>query len=108
MSDTSGAPLSQLIFDDAFFPALRNTDVTLRKGELNVAAGAFNFVARRSGEVIPVQVTDVQCRPFRDIASEIFERDGKGSKEATLCDMKRFYPDMTPETPVTVISYKVL
>jgi len=99
-------PLKQMLFDDAFFPALRNTDVTLRRGELNVLTGAFNFVAKNSGEVMPVVVTKVECKPFKELSEEIFTRDGKGSKEATLRDMKRFYPDMTQDSKITVISYQ--
>ena len=102
----SNEPIKQLVFDDAFFPALATTNVTLRKGELNIVAGAFNFVAKKSGEVLPVEVTAVQSKAFKDLSEEIFKRDGKGSKEATFKDMSRFYPDMTPETKVTVVSYR--
>jgi hypothetical protein len=107
MTDKNAAPLNHLFFEDSFFPALRDTDVTLRRGELNVLTGAFNFVARKSGEIMPVQVTAVECKPFRELADEIFVRDGKGSKEQTFKDMSRFYPDMTEDSKITVISYRV-
>src|ERR1700722_371171 len=100
MTDASAEPLSQLLFDDSFFSALKDTDVTLRRGRLNVAAGPFNFVAKKSGAVMPVEVTAVECRPFREVAEEVFSRDGKGGKEQTLRDMQKFYPDMTPDSPV--------
>lgn len=105
---SNAEPLKNLVFEDSFFPALRNTDVTLRKGDLNIITGSFNFVAKKSGEVMPVLVTDVQRKPFRELANEIFRRDGKGSKEATLRDMRMFYPDMTPESVVTVVSYRLI
>jgi len=104
---TNNAPLNKLVFDDAFFPALANTDVTLRKGELNILTGAFNYVAKNSGDVMPVEVTKVEHVAFKDLSSGIFARDGKGSKEQTLRDMARFYPDMTEDSKVTVVSYKV-
>lgn len=99
---------NSLTFEDSFFPALRNTDLTMRKGKLDIVKGPFNFVAKYSGQVMRVLITDVEAKPFRELSDSIFERDGKGGPDATLRDMQLFYPDITADTAVTAISYKPL
>ena len=94
------------LYEDAYFPALKDTNVTMRVGTRPVARGPFNFVAKNSGEILPVEITGVEIAPFKDLSDEVFQRDGKGGREQTFSEMRRFYPDLTPETPVTVLSYK--
>lgn len=106
-ADKASVETRTLIFDDRFFPALRDTDVTLRKGALIVASGEFNFVARDSGEVLPVIVTSIETGPFKSLSDDVFNRDGKGGRERTLHDMQIFYPGMDENTPVTAISYRL-
>ncbi|HTK85102.1 MAG TPA: hypothetical protein VL625_08460 [Patescibacteria group bacterium] len=106
-ADKASVATGTLIFDDRFFPALRDTDVTLRRGTLVVASGEFNFVARDSGQVLPVIVTAIETGPFKSLSDEVFNRDGKGGREQTLHDMQIFYPDMDESTPVTAISYRL-
>ena len=106
-TDRTSVAGGSLVFDDAFFPALRNTDITLRKGALPVATGPFNFVAKDSGAVLPVIVTEVETAPFGKLSDGVFNRDGKGGRAQTLHDMQLFYPDLTEDSPVTAVSYKL-
>jgi len=106
-SDDAAVAHGSLVFDDAFFDALRTTDVTLRKGELPVATGPFNFVAKDSGAILPVIVTSVETAPFKELPDDVFSRDSKGGRAQTLRDMQSFYPDLTEDSPVTAVSYKL-
>jgi hypothetical protein len=106
--DQASVAAKTLVFDDEFFAALRDTDITLRKGSLSVVTGEFNFVAAQSSEVLPVEITAIQEAPFKDLPDAVFERDGKGGRDQSFRDMSSFYPDMTPETIVTALSYQIL
>lgn len=101
-------PLGSLVFDDQFFPGLRDTDITLRRGALNVISGPFNFVAAQSREILPVCITAVETCPFNRLPDSVFTRDGKGGKVDTLRDMRISYPDMNEDDEVTAISYQLI
>src|SRR3982750_3660351 len=105
--DQASVQNGSLVFDDAFFPALKDTNITLRRGALVVASGPFNFVAKNSGAVLPVIITEIETAPFNALSDEVFARDGKGGRTKTYNDMRKFYPDMRPESQVTALSYKL-
>lgn len=95
-------------FEDNFFPGLKNTTVSMRKGSFIIAKGPFNFVARNSGDVLPVNVTDVTVAPFDKISDELIEKDGKGGRDQTFADMSLFYAGLTKDTNITVLEYELI
>lgn len=81
--------------------------VTIRLGERNIqedAALTFEATNGTHSDVI-VQVEFVCSLPLGHVPHFYYEADGFTSTEDMLESMKRFYPDITLDSVVTIIEF---
>lgn len=80
--------------------------VTIRSGWRNVDAGPLTFEAV-NGTVkdVTVNVNGLSWLRFREITDELAWRDGCENAQELKDLMRRFYPDMHDDSPITVIHF---
>lgn len=93
--------------DDLFGP-LREAKklTTIRKGRRDVALGELRFEGAEDESLTEVvNVTSVTFTTLAGVSPAILEADGFADHDDALEQMKRFYPDISFDTEVTVIDF---
>ncbi len=93
--------------DDLFGP-LRAAEkfCTIRKGRRDVELGDLQFEGAEDVSLKEVvQVTSVTFTTLGGVPEETLEADGFRDHDDALEQMKRFYPDITFDTEVTVVDF---
>lgn len=81
--------------------------ITIRAGRRDVEVGPLALVATGGGhETVVVDVTTVWNCALKDVPPHWAAADGFGSVADLADGMRRFYPDITPEDPVTCILWR--
>ncbi len=96
--------------DDLFGP-LRSAEkfTTIRKGRRDVALGELCFEGADDVELTEVvTVRSVTFTALGWVPFETLEADGFKDHDDMLEQMKRFYPNITFETEVTVVNFSTL
>lgn len=93
--------------DDLFGP-IRSAEklTTIRKGRRDVALGDLRFEGATDESLSEVvNVTSVIFTTLAGVSKAVLESDGFEDHDDALEQMKRFYPDITLNTEVTVIDF---
>ena len=104
--------MQTLLLADDLFPDLINgkKNITIRNGRREISTGDLRFTTVSGNEVCGqgeciVDVWKVQYKPLGAVTKQEARQDGAKDIEELVEDMKRFYPDITKETIVTVIHF---
>ena len=93
---------------DNLFPAIREgyKRNTIRKGRRDIGLGLLRLEgAEDESLTIVVEVTSVTFIRLCNVSQEDMESDGFLDHADMLVQMRRFYPDITLATEVTVINF---
>jgi len=82
--------------------------VTIRKGRKDVKLGLLEFHNIESVAVELVNIESVQYCKLKYVSSEDLLCDGMISTCHAVSKLIQFYPDITPETEVTAIKFKII
>ena len=93
---------------DDLFPGLRDRrkKATIRVGHRDIALGPLTFEAANGGFADEeVTVHTVTTTTFDQLTDEHAQMDGCARADELRAALKRFYPDLAPGKPVTVIEF---
>ncbi len=106
----SKAPLQALLISPDY--AMRNAihrhkkQITIREGHRNYWKGPCWLVCHILPWSVKVTITDVTCGVAKSITKEEWEADGFTSFDDMMDGMRKYYPNFTDESPVTVIKWE--
>jgi hypothetical protein len=101
-------PASELPLHSDFIPLVREgkKQSTVRKGVRKIDSSLADLVA---GDYrLRVLVTDLNVKPFAALTVADAQRDGFETLPELKSALRRFYPDISPSDPVTVIGFTAL
>jgi hypothetical protein len=79
---------------------------TVRKGRREIAKGALALEAAEGGGWgAIVNVTDVRHKKLSELTDEEAQADNADNAAALADALKRFYPDIAPDSEITVILF---
>lgn len=96
------------LFEDVFDALATGKTTTIRKGRLSIALGDLLF---QSTEEIREEVVCVKMVYFcllKDVLLDDLINDGFKNQKDMSEQMKRFYPDITLDTEVTVVKFEIV
>ncbi len=83
--------------------------ITIRYGrKYDVRPGNIVFLAVRGRPVAKARITHVYVKKIRDLSEHEIKMEGFRSLNALIRQLRRIYPDIGPDSPVTVIRWKLL
>jgi len=82
--------------------------VTIRTGYRDIKPGPLTFKSVSGKDIVPVIVISVTYKLLRDLTEAEYKADGFASFEDVLPCMRTFYPTITLDSPVTVITYRLV
>lgn len=104
--------ITSLKLADDLFEGLLSGDkqVTIRLGERNIEENATLTFESVNGTQPDVKVTvdTVIVLPINEVPEYFYQADGFTSIEHMVESMKRFYPNITEDSIVTIIGYETL
>ena len=87
---------------------IRKKRITIRQGWRKVLPGELLIVATEGGpdgDFVTVNVTSLTLTIARNVSEEDLRADGFTSVEDMVEKMRRFYPDFSEDTEVTIIRW---
>jgi hypothetical protein len=81
--------------------------VTFRAGRRKFRPGEIVEGKCAEGVVVPLRITGCETKPLKEVSEEEARADLFESRETVLAGMRRFYPQMTWETEISVIRFEV-
>jgi hypothetical protein len=81
--------------------------ITFRAGRRRFQVGEVVDGRCAEGVVIPLRITDCRWKPLREVTEEEARDDLFEGREAVLEGMRRFYPEMTWDTDISLIRFEV-
>ena len=93
------------LFEDVFDALATGKTTTIRKGRIDIALGTllFESTERKRQELVTVKM--VYFCFLKDVLEVDLRNDGFKNHTDMSKKMKRFYPDITLHTEVTVIKF---
>lgn len=83
-------------------------EVTIRKWYCSYTEGPVLLGCHVRDWAVMGKITSVLRTTLKEVPMEDVRNDGFYSHEDALNGLKRFYPDMTLDSPVTVVRFKVM
>jgi len=84
---------------------LEQKKISLREGHRDYIPGKLIIYNCDNNFSIQVEITSVKHSTLAEITEAEMKADGYQTKEEMLADLKQYYPDLTSESPMTVISW---
>lgn len=83
--------------------------ITIRYGRsYDVRPGNIVFLAVRGKPIARAKITHVYVKKLRELSEHEIKMEGFKSLNALIKHLRRIYPDITPDSPVTIIRWKLL
>jgi len=83
--------------------------ITIRYGrKYDVRPGNIVFLAVKGRPVARAKITSVQVKRLRDLTDHEIKMEGFRSLRALVRHLRRIYPDICPDSYVTVLKWKLL
>ena len=79
--------------------------ITIREGARDYRDGQVMLCCHIEPWAVMAKITSVRHCALRDVTKKEYEDDGFETHEELLDGLKRFYPDLTLDSPVTVIRW---
>lgn len=80
--------------------------ITIREGHRDYRPGPVMICCHIIPWAVMADITDVRHCTLREVTQEEYEDDGFHSQDDLLWGMRKFYPNMTLDSPVTVIKWE--
>lgn len=98
-------PVAELPLHADFMPLVREgkKQSTVRKGVRRIETKFADLVA--GSDRLRVLVTDLDIKPFQALSTADAQRDGFASLSELESALRRFYPNIAPTDPVTIIGF---
>lgn len=80
--------------------------ITIREGHRDYQPGPAILCCHLTSRAVMVDITNVRYCTLKEVTEEEYRADGFNSREELLAGLQNFYPDMTFNTPVTVIRWQ--
>ena len=80
--------------------------ITIRKGHRDYKPGPVMLCCHVVPWAVLAEITDVRHCALQEVTEEEYEADGFLSQEDLLKGLQKYYPNMTLDSPVTVIRWK--
>lgn len=96
------------LFEDVFDALATGKSTTIRKGKLTIALDDMLLESTDKKREQIVCVKDVYYGLLKDVKHEDIVNDGFKNYQELVEKMKRFYPDISLDTEVTVIKFDKL
>jgi hypothetical protein len=74
----------------------------------DIKPGPLTFESVSGKDIVPVIVISVTYKLLRDLKEEEYMADGFACFEDVLPCMKTFYPTITLDSPITVVTYRLV
>ncbi len=81
--------------------------ITFRAGRRRFRAGEIVDGACAEGVTIPLRITGCETKPLKEVTEDEARADLFQSREVVLEGMRRFYPEMTWDTEISLIRFEV-
>lgn len=78
---------------------------TIRKGRRNYPLGRAVFDAKTTK--IPIEITALDIKQYKDLSDEDGQLDGSVSKEELKASLRIYYPDIQDTNEVTIVHFKL-
>ena len=95
-----------LLAEDGFDQLNEGKNITIRKGIRDIKLGKLVFESTKKKRIKIVNVYRVSYCQLDFVTSTELEKDGFKSPTDMLNEMKSFYPNLKPESKVTVIRFR--
>jgi hypothetical protein len=93
------------LVDDLFPPLLSGEkQCTIRAGKRDFTEGRLTFESK-TGQVATVNVKEVRHKKLRDLTDREAQMDGALNAQDMADALKRFYPDIGPDSDITIVLY---
>lgn len=93
------------LVDDLFPPLLAGDKTcTIRAGKRDFTTGPMTFESK-NGLHATVNVTEVRHKRLRDLTDREAQMDGALNAQDMAGALKRFYPDIGPDSDITIVLY---
>lgn len=79
--------------------------ITIREGHRDYRNGKAMLCCHLEPWAVMAEITNVRHTTLREVTEEEYVADGFESQDDLLLGMQRFYPNMTTDSPVTVIRW---
>lgn len=93
------------LFEDVFDTLATGKATTIRKGRINIELGELLFESTKAKRKEIVFVKMVYFCLLGDVLLDDLSNDGFKDQDDMCLKMKRFYPEITLESEVTVIKF---
>ena len=80
--------------------------ITFRAGRRKFRPGEIVDGKCAEGVILPLRVTGCETKPLKDVTEEEARTDLFESREVVLEGMRKFYPEMTWETEISLIRFE--
>src|SRR3989344_3829301 len=80
--------------------------ITIREGHRDYRPGPVMICCHLVPWAVMADITNVRHCTLREVTQEEYESDGFHSKNHLLSGMRGFYPNMTLDSPVTIIRWE--
>ncbi len=77
----------------------------LRKGRRNYSLGLAVFDAKTTK--IPIEITALEFKQFKDLTDEDSQLDGGVSKDELKVSLRIYYPSIADTNEVTIVHFKL-
>lgn len=92
--------------DDLFVSLFEGSKrATVRAGKREIAKGSLAFEAASGGWGVIVNVTDVRHKKLSQLTEQEAAAEGAESAAHLANALKRFYPNLTPDSDITVVLF---
>jgi len=93
------------LFEDVFDLLASGKAATIRKGRILITSSDLLFQSTEEKRELTVSVKEVYYCQLKDVNLEDVLNDGFKNHQDMAEKMKRFYPDITLDTEVTVVKF---
>jgi hypothetical protein len=77
--------------------------ITIREGHRDYKVGPVIICCHIDPWIVLTKITDVRLTTLSEVTQEELEDDGYTDHRSMLEDLKKYYPEISPDSPVTVI-----
>lgn len=100
--------MTELRLAPEYIPSVRSGDkvTTIRAGRRSYPCGPADLVA--SNERIAIEIIATRIARYEDLTDEDALSDGFSSLVELQAALRRFYPNISGERPVTVVAFRKL
>ncbi len=95
------------LFEDVFDALATGKATTIRKGKIQIALGDLLFQSTEQLREKIVSIKEIYCCLLKDVKLADVLNDGFKSHVDMADQMKRFYPEITLDTEVTIVKFDV-